>query len=877
LRVEYFYLESGPSNVAALDGLTPDVVQVDTEINIPSTRDPWDGLTQADKFGAVWSGGIWIVAPGAYTFSLRSDDGSVLYIEGQKIIDNDGRHGMKEITGELDLTAGAHTLSVKYIENGGGAGVIMKYSGPDTEGELIVVPSSVLITPEGSAPASVTTTTTTTTTSSVTTSSTKLQLSGQRGGLRVEYFYLESGPSNVAALDGLTPDVVQVDTEINIPSTRDPWDGLTQADKFGAVWSGGIWIVAPGAYTFSLRSDDGSVLYIEGQKIIDNDGRHGMKEITGELDLTAGAHTLSVKYIENGGGAGVIMKYSGPDTEGELIVVPSSVLITPEGYAPASVTTTTTTTTTTAENSLMRAISFNSADGCRYDAASADTSVLTMSFQALPTTLSSWRTVRNDNSWPAASVHFQFKDGKLKFGVKGNSPSGLFFNYAFEADTSYSIMVAYDKNSASVALYLDGALQETQTFNSAVDAKIRPGYLGCWDSNGNGNFQRQYEGSITDFRMKLELPTITSTPRSPFPPLKENSLSRAISFTSSDGCKEDAAEVTSDVIIFTFEVLPTDLKGWRAIRNDDQWVDGGIHLQFKDNKLEFSLKGARPTDTWFDYRFEDNTQYSIKVEYDKAAASVKLFLDGVLEETHTYGTPKTAHMMPGHVGCWNVASGGNTAFQRQYEGSITNLRVRTKSTSTTTTTTAPASSLISLMHMDGDAGCVRDAATVESDFLSMGFTALLRAWDGYRVVRNDDRWERGGVHLQFQGRRLRFGVKGSSPTNQQFDFDFKINTEYDIRVVYDKVASSVKLLVDDVLRETKYYGKAITAHLAPGYLGCWDASGAGDIQREYAGTITDFTIHTKPVLLRNAPGPVTLSSVSQHKHVPMANEDIIDN
>eukprot|EP00971_Amphidinium_carterae_P080049 1584277-Amphidinium_carterae.1 len=43
------------------------------------------GLRQAEDFAAQWMGLIKIITPGTYTFSLRSDDGSLLYIDGTQV------------------------------------------------------------------------------------------------------------------------------------------------------------------------------------------------------------------------------------------------------------------------------------------------------------------------------------------------------------------------------------------------------------------------------------------------------------------------------------------------------------------------------------------------------------------------------------------------------------------------------------------------------------------------------------------------------------------------------------------------------------------------------------------------------------------------
>eukprot|EP00971_Amphidinium_carterae_P271120 5380275-Amphidinium_carterae.1 len=133
-----------------------------------------------------------------------------------------------------------------------------------------------------------------------------LALSGLVGGLQAEYFYFSSGLSNVAALDGATADVTRAEESINYDSTRSAWPGLTQSDKFGAKWSGGLRITTAGTYTLETRSDDGSVVLVDDVVVVNNDGLHAMKTKTADIDLTAGDHVIVVKFIENGGGAGII-------------------------------------------------------------------------------------------------------------------------------------------------------------------------------------------------------------------------------------------------------------------------------------------------------------------------------------------------------------------------------------------------------------------------------------------------------------------------------------------------------------------------------------------------------------------------------------------
>ena len=70
------------------------------------------------------SSNLTIVAPfiaGAYTFRTCSDDGSNLFIGNDKVVDNDGLHGIQCREGTVNLASGDSMISVNFFENGGGA------------------------------------------------------------------------------------------------------------------------------------------------------------------------------------------------------------------------------------------------------------------------------------------------------------------------------------------------------------------------------------------------------------------------------------------------------------------------------------------------------------------------------------------------------------------------------------------------------------------------------------------------------------------------------------------------------------------------------------------------------------------------------------
>ncbi|MDO3627700.1 family 20 glycosylhydrolase [Mucilaginibacter sp. BT774] len=69
-------------------------------------------------FGVIYNGFIRIDADGLYQFSTRSDDGSVLVIDDQPVVNNDGKHPIAEQGGAVALQKGYHKFTLKYFDAG---------------------------------------------------------------------------------------------------------------------------------------------------------------------------------------------------------------------------------------------------------------------------------------------------------------------------------------------------------------------------------------------------------------------------------------------------------------------------------------------------------------------------------------------------------------------------------------------------------------------------------------------------------------------------------------------------------------------------------------------------------------------------------------
>ena len=69
------------------------------------------------------------------------DGRSKLFLDGQLLVDDGGLHGMLEKCGTASLAAGDHPVYVEGFQAGGGAGMVVRYSGPDTGGEKVLLRS----------------------------------------------------------------------------------------------------------------------------------------------------------------------------------------------------------------------------------------------------------------------------------------------------------------------------------------------------------------------------------------------------------------------------------------------------------------------------------------------------------------------------------------------------------------------------------------------------------------------------------------------------------------------------------------------------------------------------------------------------------------
>jgi hypothetical protein len=144
-------------------------------------------------------------------------------------------------------------------------------------------------------------------------------------GLVGKYFKLKKGLGDKdTPQSGEKLFFVRVDKQVNFAEAGGDFYGSKLVDNFLVRWDGTIRITKAGTYAFHTTSDDGSRLYIDGKKIVENWGSHSMTKKSGSVDLSAGDHAILIVFNEIGGGAGCLSAWTPPG--GAEKAIPANVL-----------------------------------------------------------------------------------------------------------------------------------------------------------------------------------------------------------------------------------------------------------------------------------------------------------------------------------------------------------------------------------------------------------------------------------------------------------------------------------------------------------------------------------------------------------------------
>jgi hexosaminidase len=73
------------------------------------------------QYGLQFKGYLQAPVDGFYELAVESDDGAVLEIDNDVVVDNDGNHGIRLVSGYIPLRQGFHRIQLRYFQAEGGA------------------------------------------------------------------------------------------------------------------------------------------------------------------------------------------------------------------------------------------------------------------------------------------------------------------------------------------------------------------------------------------------------------------------------------------------------------------------------------------------------------------------------------------------------------------------------------------------------------------------------------------------------------------------------------------------------------------------------------------------------------------------------------
>ncbi len=85
------------------------------------------------EYGLEFDGYVQVPTDSFYDFAVESDDGATLEIDGEVVVDNDGNHGPRLVSGHIPLRQGLHKLQLRYFQSEGGAWLRVLWGVTETE------------------------------------------------------------------------------------------------------------------------------------------------------------------------------------------------------------------------------------------------------------------------------------------------------------------------------------------------------------------------------------------------------------------------------------------------------------------------------------------------------------------------------------------------------------------------------------------------------------------------------------------------------------------------------------------------------------------------------------------------------------------------
>jgi len=146
---------------------------------------------------------------------------------------------------------------------------------------------------------------------------------GTGGAFRGHAFVIPETTDKMPDFAALTPFATLFTDSFNVAPQRFAGGfpgALVQEEYFAIRYDGFISLPKDSVWKFKVTSDDGAILYIDGQPIVSNDGRHNATTATGERNLRAGRHALRLDYFQAAKGSVALVVNVVEDGKDKLVV-----------------------------------------------------------------------------------------------------------------------------------------------------------------------------------------------------------------------------------------------------------------------------------------------------------------------------------------------------------------------------------------------------------------------------------------------------------------------------------------------------------------------------------------------------------------------------
>jgi hypothetical protein len=142
------------------------------------------------------------------------------------------------------------------------------------------------------------------------------------GGVKGQYYHHDGAtPHSPPAAAFGTHVLTRTDNQIDF-AWGDPGspDASINVDDFSVIWTGEVQAARTETYTFYTNTDDGVMLWVDGELLIDNWTDHAPTENRGTIDLVSGQqYSIEMWFYERAGGATAELRWSSAGTPKQFV------------------------------------------------------------------------------------------------------------------------------------------------------------------------------------------------------------------------------------------------------------------------------------------------------------------------------------------------------------------------------------------------------------------------------------------------------------------------------------------------------------------------------------------------------------------------------